>query len=369
MRSFGGFSAPRSFSSATPRSFSAPRSFSSATPGSLGSSVGTRGSFAGHVRTTQSFGNLGAMARNGQFARNGGGLAGFGGRRGEFGGRGEFGRGERGEFRRGERGEFRRGAFFGFDDFYPFGFSPFFYPDIYPDYLSYYNTPGYDDMPYYYGDYSPGIYGYGGGYDMPDGGGALVSADGGYEPTVVASTTSGTPTGEQYYTDAIAAFQRGDYQGASRLDGHAMIDLPRDARTHELMSLAMFALGNYRGAAMEAHAALILGPVADWPTLYSYYNDLPTYTKQLDALKKYVADKPSEMDGRFVMAYHDLMMGHKAQAEEILTQVATKVPQDKVVADLLKQLQGGTDTAAAHVAAGQHTSTGTAAPPASGERR
>jgi hypothetical protein len=111
------------------------------------------------------------------------------------------------------------------------------------------------------------------------------------------------------------------------------------------MSLALFAQGDYRGAAMEARIALVLGPVADWPTLYAYYNSLPTYEKQLNALSSYVEKNPSLTDPRFLLAYHDLMMGHRTEAKDLLTQVAAKAPQDKVAVELLKQLQSGTGQA------------------------
>jgi Flp pilus assembly protein TadD len=54
----------------------------------------------------------------------------------------------------------------------------------------------------------------------------------------------------------IQAFQQGNYRDALRLASHAAVDSPRNARVHELLSLPMFALKDYRGAAMEAHAAV-----------------------------------------------------------------------------------------------------------------
>ena len=108
---------------------------------------------------------------------------------------------------------------------------------------------------------------------------------------------------------------------------------------HELMSLAMFAQGDYRGAATEANAALVFGPAADWPTLYSYYNNIQTYTSQLESLENYVKANPSSMSARFELAYQDVMMGHRQAAQVILGQVAAKEPQDQVAVGLLKQLE------------------------------
>jgi hypothetical protein len=124
------------------------------------------------------------------------------------------------------------------------------------------------------------------------------------------------------------------------LASHAAIDMPRSAKIHELISLALFAQGEFRGAAMEAHAAVALGPLSDWPTLFSYYGNVETYDKQLDALVKYVGEKPSALDGRFLLAYHNLMMGHTQEGKEQLAQLVGMAPQDKLAAEFLKHLGG-----------------------------
>ena len=48
---------------------------------------------------------------------------------------------------------------------------------------------------------------------------------------------------------AFAAFKTGEYRQALRLANHAAVDAPRDPRVHEAMSLALFAINDYRGAA------------------------------------------------------------------------------------------------------------------------
>jgi hypothetical protein len=337
VHSFTGFTGSRSFVGhvQSPHSFggalTAPHSFETFTaPHHFGGTVASSHPF---VRTTPPFGNLGALAGTERGRIPSVGVShvrpsiaehpsfegehhehAFHGREGE-----EFERHEHGLL-----GEF---------GFFPFAYYPYFSSYLYPY-----------DYGYEYPYYSP-YYDY---YSYP-----YYTSDSGYssypEPSYLyeseaplTATTSGqygTTTGEQFYDDALAAFREGDYQTAARMAAHALIDMPREAKVHELMSLSMFALGNYRGAAMEAHAALVLGPVADWPTLYAYYDNLHTYTSQLDALENYVHAHPSSMSARFVLAYHDLMMGHIHAAEGLLSQVVGKVPQDKVAAALLKQLE------------------------------
>ncbi len=101
----------------------------------------------------------------------------------------------------------------------------------------------------------------------------------------------------QYYNEARTAFTQGDYHNALRLAGHSAVESPQNARVHELTSLALFASGEYRGAATEAHAALALGAPSDWPHLFAYYNDADRYTNQLRKLEKTVADVPKSCPG------------------------------------------------------------------------
>ena len=105
----------------------------------------------------------------------------------------------------------------------------------------------------------------------------------------------------KFYSKARAAFLHGDYQNALRLASHAAVDAPRNPKVHELISLALFALGNYGPAAGEAHAAMALGPIADWKDLFGYYNDAEKYTAQLAAWKREVQDsvtRPGKGIGR-----------------------------------------------------------------------
>ncbi len=68
---------------------------------------------------------------------------------------------------------------------------------------------------------------------------------------------------DQWPNEAEEAFWQGDYRNATRLADHATIDAPQNSKVHELASLALFADGQYPGAAMEAHAALALAPPCD----------------------------------------------------------------------------------------------------------
>src|SRR4029079_6097218 len=99
--------------------------------------------------------------------------------------------------------------------------------------------------------------------------------------------------GAAFFVRAEDAFQAGKYRDAVRMANHAAVESPRNPKAAELMSLALFADGDYRSAAAQAHAALTLGPVTTWNTLRGYYgDDVGAYTTQLRALEKYCHDKP-----------------------------------------------------------------------------
>jgi tetratricopeptide (TPR) repeat protein len=217
----------------------------------------------------------------------------------------------------------------------------------YPYYGGYY-YPGYYATTYPdYDVYSPDYSTYSTAADVP----MTEAAAGGPQ---VASTVSDSEQGmtaageageageadEQWLGQAESAFRERDYPNAARLAAHATIDSPRNAKAHEIASLALFAEGQFRGAAMEAHAALALGPAADWNTLYSYYNDLPTYQQQLSALEKFISKNPNSPDGHFLLGYHDLMMGHREAARDQFAQVVKEVPKDKIAQQALKETQG-----------------------------
>ena len=130
----------------------------------------------------------------------------------------------------------------------------------------------------------------------------------------------------------------GDYDEALRLARHAVTELPEDPAVHELLSLALFASKDYRGAASEAHAALALGPPIDWPALSRHYENAKTYADQLRALETYVQMNPRAAEGRFLLADHYMMTGNKDAAIRQLAETVAINPADKLAGNLMNQL-------------------------------
>ena len=217
--------------------------------------------------------------------------------------------------------------FFGHDHafgfFGGFGYPGYYTPFWFPGWYKYYGWPYYSDYGYYGPDYGYGYgyaptygyvsqptYGYdngvANGYDngLSYGDNNAPAFESGYSPAVTesasaqpATNTTAAPTGEAYAAEAVEAFQHGDYHNALLLANHAAVDMPRDPKVHQMMSQALFALKDYRGAAIEAHVALELGLVIDWPTLYAFYGNIDAYTSQLRALETYVRDNPKAPEG------------------------------------------------------------------------
>jgi hypothetical protein len=205
----------------------------------------------------------------------------------------------------------------------------------------YYPWYSYSWYPGYYGYYDYG-YPYGStvyNYDVVPNSGAYIS---GYAPAGPDQTTVAAGTGEtsDFYAQAVGAFQQGDYRDALRLASHAAVDNPRDPSVHLLMSLAMFGQGDYRGAAMEAHAVSALDGKVDWPTLYAFYNNVDIYTKQLRALEDTVRKTPADANARFLLGYQYMAAGHKDAAKDEFLKALQGMPQDRIAAQLLTQVGG-----------------------------
>jgi tetratricopeptide (TPR) repeat protein len=160
-------------------------------------------------------------------------------------------------------------------------------------------------------------------------------------PSTGANADSGDLSALRLYNGARDSFRTGDYRDALRLASHAAIESPQNVKVHELMSLALFALGDYRGAATEAHAAMAFGPISDWATLSAHYGDPEAYTKQLRALEKYVGEHKSAPEGHFLSAYHYLMVGGRDDAKAQMALAVKLTPKDKLAAHVLQQLEAG----------------------------
>ena len=146
----------------------------------------------------------------------------------------------------------------------------------------------------------------------------------------------------EFQSQALDAFRQGEYQQAVRLATHAIVDDPKSADAHLLLSLALFAAGQYRGAAMEAHAVVALGMTPDWAMVADIYNNnVDPYTTQLRALESFVRGNPKTPEGRFLLGFQYMIDGHRDVARDQFLQALQLAPRDHLAAQLLTK-QGGT---------------------------
>jgi tetratricopeptide (TPR) repeat protein len=216
----------------------------------------------------------------------------------------------------------------------PYGqYYPYYYGSAYP-----YYSNGYPISDYVYDYGSTGQYGVNSPID-PNAVSAQPAPGNQMQPP--ADVEQAGVEGLQYYNEARAAFEQGSYRDALRLAGHSGLDSPQNPKVHELASLALFASGDYRSAATEAHAALAFGTPSSWADLYGYYNDVDKYTDQLRKLEKTVSTTPNSAPAQFLLGYQYLMTGATPEAKEHFAQAAKLTPNDKLAQHILKQLDSG----------------------------
>jgi tetratricopeptide (TPR) repeat protein len=224
---------------------------------------------------------------------------------------------------------------------YAYLYDSFYYPAYY-SYL--YGAPyyGYGGVPYSGYGYRAPYYDY--SYDQSyaySPGAAAPSSAGQAAEAATPSTEETAEAAEKKLTEALDAFKDGRYFEAVELVGQAAETKYDAPQVHELLSLAMFALGDYRGAAIEAHAVVFYGHPSDWATIAGYYGaDTTKYTEQLRALESSVKNKPDDAAAVFLLGYHYSMLGHKDDAIKVLTKALELAPQDVQAKKLLGALEG-----------------------------
>jgi hypothetical protein len=108
--------------------------------------------------------------------------------------------------------------------------------------------------------------------------------------------------------------------------------LDRDAGDQDLLqlrSLTNFMLADYPAAYRDAFTATTRGDVWDWPTLSSLYPSVDEYSAQLHSLGKHVSANPNSAQATFLLAYHNLMLGHHDVARREFARVATLDPSNE----------------------------------------
>lgn len=135
-------------------------------------------------------------------------------------------------------------------------------------------------------------------------------------------------------------FQLGQYQAALAATEAALLERPDDPIVHEFRALCLFALGEYRKAAVVLNSLLATAPGWDWATMVGLYMNPQEYERHLRALEGYRNANPNDASARFVLAYQYLVCGQKGAAEKELRKTMALEPTDVVAAQLLAGLTG-----------------------------
>jgi len=157
--------------------------------------------------------------------------------------------------------------------------------------------------------------------------------------TVIENSTTTPDASVSVMDDAVAAFQRDDYDAALDIVNKGITQSPDDAVLHEFRALVLFAKQDYQQAAATIHSVLAVGPGWDWTTMSGMYSNVDLYTTQLRALESLTKSNPQDAASEFLLSYHYLSCGHNDAAILHLQHVVTLMPNDRVAADILQMLQ------------------------------
>ncbi len=141
---------------------------------------------------------------------------------------------------------------------------------------------------------------------------------------------------------ALSDFKKGQYEQAkSRLDGfrHQIADEPIVAQSYALI---LFQNGDFSESAAWAYESLRASRPWDWDALRGLYGEAQDYAARYEQLQTRSAAQPDQIQRRFLLAYHHLMLGHQANATRELQSVKQSIAEDPVVQRLTELAQQST---------------------------
>ena len=153
---------------------------------------------------------------------------------------------------------------------------------------------------------------------------------------VVTATT--TVTAAEEFSAARRAFRNRDYGTALNCIDRALKLSPRDFDLHQFRSLVLFAAGDYDTSAVAVYTALTLGPGWNWNTVWKFYAGAGQYEPQYRALQRAAAARTASAEVHFLLAYHELMLGHLDAGRRELNAVLEIKPDESLTVSLLSQL-------------------------------
>jgi tetratricopeptide (TPR) repeat protein len=142
----------------------------------------------------------------------------------------------------------------------------------------------------------------------------------------------------EYQLAAERAFREKRYNDAARLASHAVVEDASNGKLYLFQSQALFAIGEFRGAADLIHKALSLLDVPDWGYVVEngdkFYRGRD-YVTQMEHLVDQAKQNPSSADLHFLRGYHYLYLGYKDAAQKLLARAMELDDRDVLTRRLL----------------------------------
>jgi hypothetical protein len=142
---------------------------------------------------------------------------------------------------------------------------------------------------------------------------------------------AGRPSrGSREFAHASRLFHARNFPLVLRRLDRALVREPGDRDLLQLRSLTHLALSDYKSAYADALLVLAQDDVWDWSTLRSLYHSADEYTAVYRALEDRVTASPNAVDLRVLLAYHNLMLGHRDAARRHFERVLALDPSNDV---------------------------------------
>jgi hypothetical protein len=136
--------------------------------------------------------------------------------------------------------------------------------------------------------------------------------------------------GSREFAHASRLFHARNYPAVLRRLNRAMVRESGDRDLLQLRSLTQLALGDFHAAYTDAATVLAQDDVWDWSTLRSLYHSADEYTSVYRGIEDRVVADPNAIELRVLLAYHNLMLGHRDAARRHFERVLALDPSNDV---------------------------------------
>jgi len=156
-----------------------------------------------------------------------------------------------------------------------------------------------------------------------------------------------TSEGEAFRRKAEAAFRAGDFQRAAKMANHALVEMPRDGKLLLFAAQTLFAIGDYRSAAVVIHQAAPQLDPQQWGYVvenYRQYYRGRAFVDQMDRLNEYIKKNPGADYAYFLRGYQHGFLKHHPAALKDLNKAVELESRDQLAAQLITRF-GGTPPA------------------------